>query len=54
MDEYIKHEKIEKLEKIKTQIDDIDEPDYDFEGFYYCFNEVMKILDKHIEKLKEE
>lgn len=54
MDEYIKHEKIEKLEKIKTQIDDIDEPDHDFEGFYYCFNEVMKILDKHIEKLKEE
>ena len=54
MDEYIKHEKIEELEKIKAQIDDIDEPDHDFEGFYYCFNEVMKILDNHIKELEKE
>ena len=42
------------LEDIKAEIDDIEEPDYDFEGFYYCFNEVMKILDKHIAELKGE
>ena len=40
------------IEKIKAEILDIDEPDHDFEGFYYCLDEVMKILDKHIEENK--
>ena len=41
------------LKDIKAEIDDIEEPDHDFEGFYYRFNEVMKILDKHIKENKQ-
>ena len=44
---------ITELEDIKAEIDNIEEPDHDFEGFYYCFNEVMKILDKHIKENKQ-
>lgn len=28
--------------------EDIEEPDYDFEGFYKCQSEVLKIINKHI------
>ena len=41
------------LMDIKTEIDDIEEPDHDFEGFYYCLDEVLKILDKHIKENKQ-
>ena len=41
------------LEDIKAEIVDIEEPDHDFEGFYYCLNEVMKIIDKHIKENKQ-
>lgn len=41
MDEYIKHEKIEELEKIKTEIKETG-----------C--DVFEILDKRIKELKEE
>lgn len=44
---------VELLKQIKEEICDIEEPDHDFEGFYYCFEEALKILDKHISKLKE-
>jgi hypothetical protein len=39
---------IAELEKIKAEIIDIEEPDHDFEGFYYCFEEALKIINKHI------
>ncbi len=42
---------IEKLEKIRQEIIDIEEPNHDFEGFYYCLEEVLKIIDKHIKDL---
>ena len=45
---------IEELEKIKTEIEDIEELDYNFEGFYHCQNEALKIIDNHISKLKGE
>ena len=44
----------EELEKVKTKIEDIEELDYDFEGFYHCQNEALKIIDKHIAELKGE
>lgn len=45
---------IEELEKIKQEICDIEEPNHDFEGFYYCLEEVLKIIDKYIKELKGE
>ena len=45
---------IEELEKIKAEIEDIEELDYNFEGFYHCQNEALKIIDKHITELKGE
>lgn len=41
----------EELEKIKTEIVDIEEPDHDFEGFYYCLDKAIKILEKHIKEV---
>ena len=43
---------IEELEKIRQEIYDIEEPDHDFEGFYYCFEEALKIVDKELTELK--
>lgn len=45
---------IEELEKIRQEICDIEEPSHDFEGFYYCLEEVLKIIDKYIKELKGE
>lgn len=45
---------ISTLEELLKEIDDIDEPDHDFEGFYRCQNEVLEIIDKHISELKGE
>lgn len=42
----------EELEKIRKEFVDIEEPDHDFEGFYYCFEKVLKIIDEHISKLR--
>lgn len=53
MEKFVANAKVEELEKIKAEIDDIEEPDHDFEGFYYCFNEVMKVLDKYIKENKQ-
>ncbi len=47
-------ERIEELEKIKAEIGEIEETDHDFEGFYYCQNEVLKIIEKSISELKGE
>ena len=44
----------EELEKIKAEIGEIEETDHDFEGFYYCQNEVLKIIEKSISELKGE
>jgi len=49
--------KLDILEKLKSEIDNIEEPDNDFEGFYYfyyCRNEVLEIIDKNISELKGE
>ena len=45
---------IAEIEKIRTEIEDIEEPDHDFEGFYYCWNRALKIINKHIYELKGE
>lgn len=45
---------IEEFEKTRQEIYDIEEPDHDFEGFYYCYNETLKIIDNHIAELKGE
>ena len=45
---------INELEKIKAEIGEIEETDHDFEGFYYCQNGVLQIIDKHISELKGE
>lgn len=45
---------VEELENIKAEIKEIEEPDHNFEGFYYCNNEVLKIIDNHISELKGE
>lgn len=45
---------IEEIEKIRQEIYDIEEPDHDFEGFYYCFEEALKIIDKELAKMKGE
>ena len=42
------------LEKIRQEIYDIEEPDHDFEGFYYCFEEALKIIDKELAEMKGE
>lgn len=54
IEEYCKDKVVEKLEKIRQEIYDIEEPDHDFEGFYYCFEEALKVIDNHISKLKGE
>jgi hypothetical protein len=35
------------LGKIRAEIEDMDAPNYDFEGFYKCQSEVLQIIDKH-------
>ena len=35
------------LDKIRAEIEDIDAPNYDFEGFYKCQSEVLQIIDKY-------
>ncbi len=57
MDEYIKHEKIEELKQIKSEIQDLDLGFVDGEfqsGVAYGIKEFNQILDKHIKELKEE
>lgn len=57
MDEYIRHEKIEELNQIKAEIQDLDLGFVDEEyqsGVAYGIMKFNQILDKHIEKLKEE
>lgn len=50
--EYVHKSNIAKLEKIRQEIYDIEEPDHDFEGFYYCYEKVFKIIDKELATLK--
>lgn len=45
---------IEELRKLWLQIYNIDEPNHDFEGFYYCQNEALELITKRIEELKGE
>ena len=54
MQEFSKGALIIELEKIRQEIYDIEEPDHDFEGFYYCFEEALKIIDKELTELKGE
>lgn len=54
MQEFSKGALIAELKKIRQEIYDIEEPDHDFEGFYYCFEEALKILDKELAELKGE
>lgn len=54
MDDFTKHAKIEELEKIRKEIEDIEEPDHNFEGFYYGIEEALKIIDNHINEIKGE
>lgn len=35
------------LDKIRAEIEDMDAPNYEFEGFYKCQSEVLQIIDKH-------
>jgi hypothetical protein len=35
------------IDKIRAEIEDIDAPNYDFEGFYKCQTEVLHIIDKY-------
>ena len=35
------------LDKIRAEIEVIDAPNYDFEGFYKCQTEVLKIIDEY-------
>ena len=52
MDEYIKHEKIEELEQIKAEIQETYKADINND--IVSFVKVLNIIDKHIEKLKED
>lgn len=57
MDEYIKHEKIEELKQIKSEIQDLDLGfvDGEFQSGIACGIEMFnQILDKRIKELKEE
>lgn len=54
MQEFSKGALIIELEKIRQEIYDIEEPDHDFEGFYYCFEEALKIIDKELAEIKGE
>ena len=54
MQEFSKGALIIELEKVRQEIYDIEEPDHDFEGFYYCFEEALKIIDKELAELKGE
>lgn len=57
MDEYIKHEKIEELKQIKSEIQDLDLGFVDEEyqsGVAYGIMKFNQILDKRIKELKEE
>ena len=57
MDEYIKHEKIEELKQIKSEIQDLDlgfvEEEFQA-GIAYGIKKFNQILDKRIKELKEE
>lgn len=37
----------EVLDKIRAEIEDMEAPNYEFEGFYKCQSEVLQIIDKH-------
>ena len=44
---------IEKIRKeLWIRIYNIEEPDHDHEGFYYCQNETLEIINKYIAELK--
>lgn len=45
---------ISELEKIRQEMHDIEEPDYDFSGFYYCLDAALTIVEHHISELKGE
>lgn len=40
----------EDLLKIREEIAQLDDVDYDFEGYYKAVNDCLKIIDKHLSK----
>ena len=52
--ERAKAEYMDKLDKIRAEIADLDDADYDYEGYYKAVTDAVKIIDKYKEEREVE
>lgn len=45
-------EQNELLDRIKAEIEELDNAEHDFEGYYQAISECLEIIDKHIGEQK--